>query len=233
MNNIQMLLLSPAAVVLGQREVSGIASLLSEPRRRSVALALAGAVLACAGTGAQATEAVVSTGDIAGVGLYGAPAIVVHRQLTTYAKETTGGWHYHPGYVYNVVTAGTIAVQDGCDTEPKLYSAGQAFETSEGRVHRAFVPKESGKDTGKSDAVEQNMFILPAGLRNAEGKPILGRSVPDSMGHCGPPSNGGECGSGGWQKFDFPQKFASEASCAAYVTGRPRMVLLLPADPLK
>ena len=207
---------------------SGMVRVLEELRRHSLALALAGAALICAGTGAQAAEAVVTPGDIEGVGLYGTRAIVVHRQLTTPANENTGGWHYHPGYVYNVVVAGTIAVQDGCDSAPKLYSAGQAFETSEGRVHRAFVPKESGKD-----AVEQNMFILPAGLRNAEGKPILGRSVPDSMGHCGPPSNVVECGNSGWQKFDFPQKFASEGACTTYVTGRPRIILLLPADPLK
>jgi hypothetical protein len=211
-----------------------MASVLREFGSRSAALALAGAGLVCAYAVAQATEAVVTPGVIKGVGLYGgAPAIVVHRQLTTHANENTGGWHYHPGHVYNVVMAGTIAVQDGCDAEPKLYSAGQAFETSDGRVHQAFVPKEPGKDTGKADAVEQNMFILPAGLRNAEGKPILGRNVPDSMGHCGPPSNAGECGNGGWQKFDFPQKFASEGACTAYVAARPRIMLLLPADPLK
>lgn len=200
---------------------------------RAVAQAVAGAALACAGIGSQAADAVITPGGIEGVGLYGAPAIVVHRTLTTHANENTGGWHYHPGYVYNVVMAGTIAVQDGCDAEPRLYSAGQAFETSEGRVHRAFVPREPGKDTGKADAVEQNMFILPAGLRNAEGKPILGRNVPDSMGHCGPPSNAGECANGGWQKFDFPQKFASVGACTEYVASRPRITLVMPTDPLK
>jgi hypothetical protein len=210
-----------------------MAVVLWELYRRDVARALAGAALACAGIGARAADAVVTPGDIEGVGLYAGPAIVVHRTLTTHANEITGGWHYHPGYVYNVVMAGTIAVQDGCDAEATLYTVGQAFETSDGRVHRAFVPREPGKDTGKADAVEQNMFILPAGLRNADGKPILGRSVPDTMGHCGPPSDAGECGNGGWQKFDFPQKFASEGACTAYVASRPRITLVLPADPLK
>ena len=178
-------------------------------------------------------DAVVTAGDIERVGLYGGSAVVVHRTLTTHANENTGGWHYHPGYVYNVVKAGTIAVQDGCDAEPRLYSAGQAFETSEGRVHRAFVPKEPGKDTGKEDAVEQNMFILPPGYRNAEGRPILGRNVPDTMGHCGPASTLAECRSAGWKKFDFPQKFAGEAECAASVTARRGINLLVPTDPLK
>jgi len=190
-------------------------------------------VLAVAALGAHGADAVVTPGSIESVGLYGSSAIVVHRTLTTHANENSGGWHYHPGYVYNVVKSGTIAVQDGCDAEAKLYSAGQAFETSEGRVHRAFVPKESGKDAGKEDAVEENMFILPAGYRNAEGKPILGRNVPDTMGHCGPPSVADHCRRDGWKKFDFPQKFADENACAAWVAARPRITLLLPTDPLK
>lgn len=200
---------------------------------RRLVRVLAAGVLASGGISVNAADAVTTPGAIEGVGLYGTPAIVVHRTLTTKAHETSGGWHYHPGFVYNVVVAGTIAVQDGCDAEPKLYGVGQAFETSEGRVHRAFVPKEPGKETGKADAVEQNMFILPATSRNAEGKPILGKPVPDTMGHCGPPSAGGECGNGGWQKFDFPQKFAGESACTAYVAGRPRITVLIPADPLK
>lgn len=190
-------------------------------------------VLAVSALAARGADAVITPGSIEGVGLYGSPAILVHRTLTTHANENSGGWHYHPGYVYNVVKSGTIAVQDGCDAEPKLYSAGQAFETSEGRVHRAFVPKTPGKDLGKEDAVEENMFILPAGYRNAEGKPILGRNVPDTMGHCGPPSVLEECRNGGWSKFDFPQKFAGESACAAWVAARPRVTLLLPPDPLK
>lgn len=197
---------------------------------RNVLVAGALAVTALAVHGA---DAVVTPGNIEHVGLYGGSALVVHRTLTTHASENSGGWHYHPGYVYNVVKSGTIAVQDGCDAQPRLYRAGQAFETSDGRVHRAFVPKEPGKDTGKEDAVEENMFILPAGYRNAEGKPILGRSVPDTMGHCGPPSTVGECQSGGWKKFDFPHKFAGETDCAASVSARPAITLLIPMDPLK
>jgi len=194
---------------------------------------LVAGVLTVVALGARGADAVVTPGNIEGVGLYGGSAIVVHRVLTTRANENSGGWHYHPGYVYNVVKSGTIAVQDGCDAEAKLYSAGQAFETSEGRVHRAFVPKEPGKDAGKEDAVEENMFILPAGYRNAEGKPILGRNVPDTMGHCGPPSVVDDCHKDGWKRFDFPQKFAGESACAAWIAARPRITLQLPTDPLK
>lgn len=195
--------------------------------------ALIVSILAGAALTVHGADAVITPGTIEGVGLFGGSAILVHRTLKTFAHENTGGWHYHPGYVYNVVKSGTIAVQDGCDSQPKLYSAGQAFETSEGRVHRAFVPKEPGKDVGKEDAVEENMFILPAGYRNAEGRPILTRNVPETMGHCGPPSMESECRRDGWTKFDFPQKFASESGCAAWVAARPRMTLLIPTDPLK
>lgn len=201
--------------------------------RRGMVRVLAAVVLTGSSICLHAADAITTPGAIEGVGLYGSHAIVVHRTLTTKAHETSGGWHYHPGFVYNVVVSGTIAVQDGCDAEPKLHSAGQAFETSEGRVHRAFVPREPGKEMGKADAVEQNMFILPASSRNAEGKPILGKSVPDTMGHCGPPSAAAECGNDGWRKFDFPEKFAGESACAAFVAGRPRITLLMPADPLK
>lgn len=202
-------------------------------RKGSMRNALVASILAGATLTVHGADAVVTVGIIEGVGLYGRAAILVHRTLKTYANENTGGWHYHPGYVYNVVKSGTIAVQDGCDAQPKLYNAGQAFETSEGRVHRAFVPKELGKDVGKEDAVEENMFILPAGYRNAEGRPILGRNVPDTMGHCGPPVMENECRGDGWTKFDFPQKFASESACAASVAARPRITLLMPPDPLQ
>jgi hypothetical protein len=38
------------------------------------------------------------------------------------------------------------------------YTAGQAFETSEGRVHRAY-------NLGAVDAIEYNMFVGPIGRR--------------------------------------------------------------------
>jgi quercetin dioxygenase-like cupin family protein len=71
------------------------------------------------------------------IGLWNGPATLTARTLQTKTGETTGPWHYHPGFVYNVVRQGTITVEDGCGNV-QSYSAGQAFETSEGRVHRAY-----------------------------------------------------------------------------------------------
>ena len=89
------------------------------------------------------------------IGLWNGPAKLTARTLKTPIGETTGPWHYHPGYVYNVVRQGTITVEDGCGSV-QAYSAGQAFETSEGRVHRAY-------NLGDVDAVESNMFVRPPG----------------------------------------------------------------------
>src|SRR5689334_280828 len=47
------------------------------------------------------------------IGLRGGPAQVTARELLTPAGEV-GTWHYHPGFVYNVVTQGTITIEDGC-----------------------------------------------------------------------------------------------------------------------
>ena len=71
------------------------------------------------------------------IGLRGGPAQLTARVLKTPVGETTGLWHYHPGNVYNVVTQGTITIEDGCG-QIQQFSKGQAFETSEGRVHRAY-----------------------------------------------------------------------------------------------
>jgi quercetin dioxygenase-like cupin family protein len=89
------------------------------------------------------------------IGLQNGPALVTARVLNTPVGEITGGWHYHPGYVYNVVTQGTITIEDGCGAI-RQYSAGEAFETSEGRVHRAY-------NLGSEDAIEYNMFVGPPG----------------------------------------------------------------------
>ena len=48
------------------------------------------------------------------IGLWRGPATLTARTLKTPLGETTGAWHYHPGYVYNVVRQGTITVEDGC-----------------------------------------------------------------------------------------------------------------------
>jgi len=152
------------------------------------------------------------------IGLRGGPALVTARVLNTPVGETTGGWHYHPGYVYNVVTQGTITIEDGCG-EINSYSAGQAFETSEGRVHRAY-------NLGTEDAIEYNMFVGPP------GRPI-GVNIPNNEHRCGPPSTVEECTDGGWVTFNHPAPFTNQGACVAYVNNRKRITLLVPEDPIQ
>jgi hypothetical protein len=58
------------------------------------------------------------------IGLWNGPSTLTARTLKTPVGETTGPWHYHPGYVYNVVRQGTITVEDGCGNV-QSYSAGR------------------------------------------------------------------------------------------------------------
>ena len=152
------------------------------------------------------------------IGLRGGPAQLTARVLTTPAGETTGLWHYHPGNVYNVVTQGTITIEDGCG-EILHYSKGEAFETSEGRVHRAY-------NLGAEDAIEYNMFIGPP------NRPI-GVNIPANEHRCGPPSTVNECTNGGWAAFNHPAPFGNQGACVAYVNHRPRVTVLVPEDPIQ
>jgi hypothetical protein len=158
-------------------------------------------------------------GRSAHIGLAGGPATLIARKLITPVGEVTGGWHYHPGYVYNVVAEGVITVEDGCG-EVNQYSAGEAFETSEGRVHRAY-------NLGDVDAVEYNMFV-----NRGDKNGVLGKSIPNNEKRCGPPNTVDECKGDGWAKFDWPSPFANQGHCIAYVNSRPTVTVLVPADPL-
>jgi len=152
------------------------------------------------------------------IGLRGGPAQLTARILRTPVGEITGGWHYHPGYVYNVVTQGTITIEDGCG-QVRQYSKGDAFETSEGRVHRAY-------NLGTEDAVEHNMFVGPP------DRPI-GVNIPGNEQRCGPPSTVEECSQEGWAMFNHPAPFANQGACIAYVNHRKRITLLVPEDPIQ
>jgi quercetin dioxygenase-like cupin family protein len=152
------------------------------------------------------------------IGLRGGPAQLTARVLRTPVGETTGAWHYHPGYVYNVVTQGRITIEDGCG-QIREYSRGQAFETSEGRVHRAY-------NLGSEDAIEYNMFVGPP------GRPI-GVNIPNNEHRCGPPSTVAECNNDGWVAFNHPAPFANQGECVAYVNHRKRITLLVPEDPIQ
>jgi hypothetical protein len=152
------------------------------------------------------------------IGLWKGPATLTARTLKTAVGETTGPWHYHPGYVYNVVRQGTITIEDGCGAV-QTYSAGQAFETSTGRVHRAY-------NLGSEDAIESNMFVVPP------GRPIT-VFIPNNERRCGPPSKEEECEDGGWESFNHPAPFSNQRECTAYVEHRARVKLLVPEDPLR
>ena len=152
------------------------------------------------------------------IGLWGGPAQLTARVLTTPAGEVTGAWHYHPGYVYNVVTQGTVTIEDGCG-QIHQYSKGEAFETSEGRVHRAY-------NLGTEDAMEHNMFVGPP------GRPIT-VSIPNNEHRCGPPSTVAECVNGGWASFNHPFPFGNQGACVAYVNHRKQITLLVPEDPIQ
>jgi quercetin dioxygenase-like cupin family protein len=151
------------------------------------------------------------------IGLRSGPAQLTARILRTPVGETTGAWHYHPGYVYNVVTQGTITIEDGCG-QFRQYSKGEAFETSEGRVHRAY-------NLGSEDAIEYNMFVGPP------DRPI-GVNIPNNEHRCGPPSTVEECKDGGWVMFNHPAPFGNQGACVAYVNHRKRITLLVPEDPI-
>jgi hypothetical protein len=152
------------------------------------------------------------------IGVWAGPARLTARTLKTPLGETTGTWHYHPGYVYNVVREGAITIEDGCGAV-QTYSAGQAFETSEGRVHRAY-------NLGNVDAIESNMFVGPP------DRPITVQ-IPNNEQRCGPPSTVDECKDGGWAYFDHPTEFANQGACIAYVNNRPRITVVVPEDPLR
>jgi quercetin dioxygenase-like cupin family protein len=192
---------------------------MNAPHGRIIrSLSLAAAALVVSAAVAYAAIAVFRQDAVSNyIGLRGGPAQLTARVLRTPVGETTGAWHYHPGNVYNVVTQGTITIEDGCG-QIQQFSKGQAFETSEGRVHRAY-------NLGSEDAVEYNMFIGPP------GRPI-GVNIPDNEQRCGPPSTVDECKGGGWMSFNHPFPFANQGACVAYVRNRPRVTVLVPEDPI-
>ena len=95
------------------------------------------------------------------IGLRGGPAQLTARVLTTPVGETTGAWHYHPGYVYNVVTQGTITIEDGCG-QVRQYPRGKpskppkaasiAPTTSEARM-RSNTTCSSARKAGPSGSI--------------------------------------------------------------------------------
>src|SRR6187402_2609467 len=188
---------------------------LSSSIKRTLAIGL-GFILISGVVYADIFPVILGVGTNVNAPLVGGPATVTFRKLTTTPGDV-GTWHYHPGFVHNAVIAGTVKIEDGCGNAPS-YSAGDAFETSEGRVHRAI--NEGGVDAG-----EYNVFI------REEGKPLT-RFITNHERRCGPVSQVSECRGSGWQAFDFPHAFNNQGECVAYVLQRKRVSLLFPEDPL-
>ncbi len=197
--------------------MKGLLSGRAHGTMRTLYVAL-GLLAAGAGLAYAAVATILGAGNSEFIGIVGGPARLTARHLVTPAGETTGAWHYHPGYVYNVVTQGTIVVEDGCG-QVNSYSAGQAFETSEGRIHRAY-------NLGQVDAIEYNMFVNPS------GRPLT-VFTPNNEWRCGPPSTVEECKGGNWARFNHPAPFANQGQCVAYVNGRRRITVLVPEDPIR
>jgi quercetin dioxygenase-like cupin family protein len=159
---------------------------------------------------------ILAVGTISNTGVYDGPATVTVRTIT-FSPGDVLPWHYHPGYVFNVIKSGILTVEDGCGGEQTL-TAGQAFEELDGRVHR-------GKNLTTEDVVVYNTFIMP------DGKPTT-RNIPNNERRCGPPSEVNECKDDGWMNFNHPHSFMNQGECVDYVRTRPRVVIPVPADPL-
>jgi hypothetical protein len=171
------------------------------------------------------TTVLLAVGTIPQSQLLDGPATVTDRTLTIKPGEVLA-WHYHPGYAFNVVTHGTLTVEDGCGGEEALQStdnpinpANPSFEETDGREHIA-------KNLGTEDVVVYNTFIVP------QGRPTT-VNIPGNVQQCGPPSDVNECKDDGWVKFTWPRTFTDQGDCVQYVRHRPRLVLPVPEDPLK
>jgi quercetin dioxygenase-like cupin family protein len=148
-----------------------------------------------------------ATSTILGVGtnlhsqIVNGPATMTARRLTIPAGEV-GVWHYHPGLITAVITRGVVTVEDGCGGS-ETFTAGQAFEKNNGRVHRAINP-------GTEEEEEYNMFIVP------QGDPIT-VNIPSNQRLCGPALVVDECKDNGWMKFNYPHPFNDQGECVSSV----------------
>jgi quercetin dioxygenase-like cupin family protein len=142
----------------------------------------------------------LATGTIPESETLGGPATVTVRTIS-FAPGEVGAWHYHPGPLFNVVTQGTVTVEDGCGGE-QSYTVGQAFEEG-GRVHRP-------KNLGSQPTFAYQTFVVPFG--NPTTINITGNER-----RCGPVRNVEECKNDNWMNFNFPFAFANQGECMAYV----------------
>ena len=143
---------------------------------------------------------ILAVGTIPYSDLMNGPASVTVRTIS-FAPGEVGAWHHHPGPLFNVVTRGTVTVEDGCGGE-QSYTVGQAFEEG-GRVHRP-------KNLGTEATFAYQTFVVPF------GEPTT-NNIPGNERRCGPARNVDECKDDGWRKFDHPTTFSNQGECVAYV----------------
>ena len=169
-------------------------------RRNKLAVATGlGAVVLVSLIAYAATTVVVAVGTIPHSELLNGPATVTFRTIS-FAPGELGAWHHHPGPLFNVVTRGTVTVEDGCGEE-QSFTVGQAFEEG-GRVHRP-------KNLGTEDTFAYQVFIVP------QGSPTT-VNIPGNERRCGPPRNVSECKSG-WISFTHPRSFTNQGDCIQYI----------------
>ncbi len=142
-----------------------------------------------------AVNLTIATGTISHFEPFGGPATIRMRTLTIAPGEVLG-WHNHPGVgAYTIVKQGTLNLEDGCGGE-QIYTAGQAFVESPGRVHR-------GKNLTSAEVITAQTFIVPL------GSPI---SI-ETLQVCGRPLSVDECRRDGWMKFNYPRTFDNQDDC--------------------
>ena len=168
--------------------------------RKSLLIAITAAVLLTAVTAYAAITNVLGTGNIAYSETLEGPATVTVRTIS-FAPGEVGAWHYHPGPLFNVVTQGTVTVEDGCGGE-QSYTVGQAFEEG-GRVHRP-------KNLGGVATFAYQTFVVPLGEPTTV-------NISGNQRMCGPARDVDECKDGGWANFNFPQAFNNQGECVAFV----------------
>ena len=142
----------------------------------------------------------IASGNLPHSETLGGPATVTLRTIS-FAPAEVGAWHYHPGPLFNVVTRGTVTVEDGCGGE-QSYTVGQAFEEG-GRVHRP-------KNLFDEATFAYQTFIVPLGQPTTV-------NIPGNERRCGPARSVEECKDGGWTSFNHPRAFDSQGDCIQFV----------------
>src|SRR5215813_6674121 len=126
---------------------------ISSKRKLTLALGLIGVTLF--GITAYAiTQVQLAKGTIAQYEPFNGPAEVSIRK-NTFQPGDAGPWHYHPGPVYVIVTAGTLTEFEGCGGV-RQYSPGDAFYEPAGNVHQV-------TNQGTEPAEYYTTGIVPSG----------------------------------------------------------------------